>query len=326
VLRLLHKADITICIPAFQAAGFIDRTLRCAQGQTYSSLRIIVSVDLSTDDTLAICHQFAALDRRIEVLPQVERRGWYGNVNALLEKADTEFFFLYFHDDLILPQYCEHLRAALKKRSDAASAHCDLFDFGRSSVFRPGRTYEGSVAKRILTLWGVPERGTPLRSMIRADKVGSDFRLPVDEKESVAPGQTLLVRMVAAGPAVRVPETLYLRWQREDGLTGGWRQLPHEQLVDGWKADVAKVFALIDQLVTDSRDRRDLKIAQILHALLKLSKSCRRYGRRLPEPTDIHPDSPAIDIPDDIDRFGSEIAKWMRGMHHKVCGMYGDSA
>ena len=183
---------------------------------------------------------------------------------------------------------------------------------------------EGSVAKRLLTLWGVAERGTPLRSMVRRDKIGPDFRLPQEESDSLTPGQTLLMHMVAAGPAVRVPETLYLRWQREGGLTGGWRKMPYEKAIAGFKADVARVFSLIDELVPDPTDREILKIAQTLHVLHWLSGHCRKRGLRLPLPTEIHPDSPGIDIPEDIDRFGEEIATRLRSVRQEIGAAYSE--
>ena len=38
---------VSVCIPAWRAAEFIDRTLRCARAQTHDALRIVVSIDLS---------------------------------------------------------------------------------------------------------------------------------------------------------------------------------------------------------------------------------------------------------------------------------------
>ena len=117
---------VTVCIPAYEAGEFIDRTLRCAREQTHEALRILVSIDVSDDNTEAICRRHADDDERIEVLAQPERLGWAGNVNSLLDHADSEFAFLYFHDDVIEPTYCERLVGALRERPEAASAHSDL--------------------------------------------------------------------------------------------------------------------------------------------------------------------------------------------------------
>ena len=106
---------MTVCIPAYQAAEFIERTLGCASAQTYAKQRILVSVDVSTDPTAEICRKRARDDPRIEVIAQPKRLGWAGNVNFLLDSVRSEFAFLYFHDDLIEPEYSARLIAAVKK-------------------------------------------------------------------------------------------------------------------------------------------------------------------------------------------------------------------
>jgi glycosyltransferase involved in cell wall biosynthesis len=116
-------ADVSVCIPAYEAAAFIDRTLACARRQTHARLRILVSIDASEDATESICRRHAAGDPRIEVLAQPRRLGWSENANAVLARVRTPFCFLYFHDDIIVPDYVARLREALLQRPDAASAH-----------------------------------------------------------------------------------------------------------------------------------------------------------------------------------------------------------
>ncbi len=101
------SGDVTICIPTWQAASFIDRTLSCARAQTYPLLRIVVSVDRCDDGTLALCQAHAKNDSRLEVIVQADRLGWSGNANAALDRARSEFFCLYFHDDVITPDYVD---------------------------------------------------------------------------------------------------------------------------------------------------------------------------------------------------------------------------
>jgi len=318
LFRRREKPDVTICIPAFEAATFIDRTLRFAQGQTYRNTKILVSVDCSSDRTADICRSFAALDSRIDVIEHGVRLGWCANVNALLERVTTPFFFIYFHDDIILPQYCERLRGALLANPAAASANCDLLDFGLHNQIKPGRSYEGSVAKRILTLWGVAERGTPLRSMIRRDRIGADFRLPAEQPGTPTPGQALLLQMVAAGPAIHVAEVLYLRWNRKGGLLDSWSQMPVERVIDGWRRDLQQVFLMIDRKVPDPEDRKAVKFAQTLYVLRHLAGPCGAHGRPLPTAAELHREAQALDLPPDLDRFGSEIARWIALMHADV--------
>jgi len=175
----MPKADVTICIPTWQAEPFIERTLACARAQTYDRIRILVSVDRCDDATEAICRNQAAQDSRIDVRVQEERLGWSRNAHFLLDQVDTEFCFLYFHDDIIEPTYTERLLAALVDSPDAKSAHCDLERFGTQRAIDPGCTYEGTAAERLVRLLVGPVKGALLRSMLRSELLAkpSDFPL-----------------------------------------------------------------------------------------------------------------------------------------------------
>ena len=74
---------VSVCIPAYQAESFIDRTLHCAREQTYELQRIIVSIDASDDKTEEMCRSHAGDDNRIEVHAHTERLGWVDNINYL---------------------------------------------------------------------------------------------------------------------------------------------------------------------------------------------------------------------------------------------------
>ena len=314
--------DVTICIPAYNAAAFIDRTIRFAQGQTYPHVRILISVDRSDDDTAAICRAFAASDRRIEVTEQSERLGWAGNVNSLLERIDTPFFFTYFHDDVVLPQYCELLRATLLDRPELASTHCDLVLFGEIEADKPGADYAGPVTERIISLWTKPRRGSPLRSMVRTERVDAAYRLSERAVDSFLPGLTLLTRLMAAGPAARCPHRLYLRWQRKGGLTDGWSRLPLSQLVEGWAAEIGDAGAVFDGLPIDAADRSALKSSLVLYALSQLAEPHRAEGLALPAPDALHPEVSAAALAQDFSRFGPVIDGQIQAYRRKLAAAF----
>ncbi|NNC42690.1 MAG: glycosyltransferase family 2 protein, partial [Acidimicrobiia bacterium] len=92
--------QVTVCIPTYQSESFIERTLGHASTQTHQNLRILVSVDQSEDATEEICRRYAAADSRFEVYAHESRLGWAHNLNFLLDKVESEFFFIYFHDDI----------------------------------------------------------------------------------------------------------------------------------------------------------------------------------------------------------------------------------
>jgi len=106
-----HK--VSICIPTYQAEEFIQRTIDCARNQSYQNLEILISVDKSSDRTATICEENAKIDPRIQVEVQKQRLGWSQNTNAALSMSESEYFFVYFHDDIIDPAYVECLLTAL---------------------------------------------------------------------------------------------------------------------------------------------------------------------------------------------------------------------
>src|SRR4051794_9564568 len=197
-MRLCTETEVSVCIPAWEAAGFIDRTLRCAREQTHEALRIVVSIDLSGDGTEDICRAHARADDRVEVHTHCERLGWARNVNFLLDYVETELAFLYFHDDIIEPTYTERLVGALRDRPDAASAHCDMGHFGGSNWVNPGRQYEGTAAERVVTFLVAPDRGSLLRSVLRRTVLADGLRMPTGSNAGVWANEPFLVRLVAA--------------------------------------------------------------------------------------------------------------------------------
>jgi glycosyltransferase involved in cell wall biosynthesis len=267
-------------------------------------------VDRSTDETAAICRRFRSNDPRIEIIEQRDRLGWCRNVNALLERVDTPLFFIYFHDDLILPQYCEMLRAALIGDPHAASAHCDVLDFGLKDNIVKGRSYTGTVAERLLSLWTSDHPGGVLRSLMRLDSVGADFRLPSDDHHGFTPGHYLQLQIIAAGTASYVPDTLYCRWIRKHGLTDTWKGLPYEVILQGRTADLDRVYAFIDRKVMDSEEREILKIAITLYNHRKMVAAARLHRKPQPNFRDLHPDVPELRLPAGLQRFGTEACDW----------------
>lgn len=306
-----RDAEVSILIPAYEAESFIDRTLYFARGQTFAGCTIIVSVDAGEDRTADHVRRHAGEDARIEVAVHERRLGWAGNVNYLLGKAATPFFFIYFHDDILLPQYTEVLLKALKSRPDAASAHCNMGHFGGSNHISIGHNYAGSPVDCLLTFFLAPERGSPLRSLIRTEAAGS-LRLPENAVSGLWANEPFLMELVTTGPAVHVNEALYLRWdKRVGGLTDGWRNLSIGDEMSGHRTNLAKALDIINGVASDERDRAALTFALYLNFFPRLRRFEKEIGNELfKRPEDLHPDFAELnpELPAEI--FGEEISLW----------------
>lgn len=116
------RPRVTIGVPVFQGAALIGRALDCLSAQSFHDIRILVSDNGSTDDTVAIVERAMAADPRIELVRQPRNIGALANFGFCLEAAETEFFAWRAYDDLSDERYVERLVAALDADPGATAA------------------------------------------------------------------------------------------------------------------------------------------------------------------------------------------------------------
>lgn len=94
---------VSICIPTYNGAKYLEETLNCAINQTYPNIEIIITDDQSTDNTLEICNNFAKKDKRIKCFQNKKNLGLIGNWCESISKSskDSEWIKFLFQDDLM---------------------------------------------------------------------------------------------------------------------------------------------------------------------------------------------------------------------------------
>lgn len=311
------SGTVSLCIPAWQAEPFIARTLDFALGQTYPQTDILVSVDHCDDDTAGICHAYARTNPRLQVFAQPERLGWAGNVNFLLDQVRTEYYSLYFHDDVIVPHYVERMLLALHQRLDAVSAHCDMGHFGASKHVSHGVDYPESAVGRLAWFLVAPNRGSPLRSLTRSSVLAAGVRLPTDAIDGLWANEPYLLRLLAAGPALHVPETLYLRWdKRVGGLTDGWRKLSLEQQYSGFRVNASAFLAITDAAAGSDAERRALRFCVYVHVMAQVRAMENQYsGAGAITAGVFHPGFAELCSPGELAVLGAELEEWAMQRH-----------
>lgn len=98
---------VTVAIPTFNRARLAVRAIHSALAQNYSDLEVLVSDDVSSDDTVQRIN--AIQDSRLVFFAQRERLGLVGNFDFCLRHATGEFFMLVGDDDVLLPHAIERL-------------------------------------------------------------------------------------------------------------------------------------------------------------------------------------------------------------------------
>jgi glycosyltransferase involved in cell wall biosynthesis len=114
---------VTIGLPVFNASRYLAECLNALVGQTYRNIRIVISDNASTDDTIAICDGYAARDARITIIRTDKNRGAGWNHRRVLELATGTYFRWHGADDTIAPSFVAACVAALEVNPQAVLAY-----------------------------------------------------------------------------------------------------------------------------------------------------------------------------------------------------------
>jgi glycosyltransferase involved in cell wall biosynthesis len=93
---------VSVIIPAYNAASFLEETIRSIFGQTYCSWEIIIVDDGSTDNTSSICEKFSS--SKLRVIRQQNTGVAVARNNGLLN-AKGDFVVFFDADDLMSPDF-----------------------------------------------------------------------------------------------------------------------------------------------------------------------------------------------------------------------------
>lgn len=99
---------ISIIIPVYNVEKYLDKCIDSVVNQTYTNLEIILVNDGSTDNSPAICNNWADKDNRIKVISK-ENGGLSDARNAGLAAANGEYIAFADSDDYIEPDMYEKL-------------------------------------------------------------------------------------------------------------------------------------------------------------------------------------------------------------------------
>ena len=106
---------ISVVIPAYNIADYIERGLSSVQSQTYRNLEIIVVDDGSTDGTGEICDRIASGDERVSVIHK-DNGGPAEARNVGIARAKGSYLGFVDGDDWIDSDMYEKMLGALKEQ------------------------------------------------------------------------------------------------------------------------------------------------------------------------------------------------------------------
>ncbi len=210
---------VSVVVPSFNRARFVEATLDSVLGQTLDDLELIVIDDGSSDDSVE------RVRRRLEGVPESgpawqlvsrDNRGIARTLNEGLALARGRYFAYLDCDDVWEPTRLERQVAALSQAGTAAVAcFADgwIIDAEGRRVGRFGRHFPyrgGDIYRDLLLIRFMPSSPTSLFVRERLVEAGSfNERLPKVDYD-------VWLRVARLGPVAYVPEPLG-SWRRHEG-------------------------------------------------------------------------------------------------------------
>lgn len=130
---------VSIVVPVYNSAEFLSQCLDSLVNQTYSNIEILCVNDGSTDNSLEILNNYAAVEKRVKVFcKENEGKGAASARNIGLENASGEYIQFLDSDDFFEPDMVETLVIrANETDADVVIYHANRFDHKLQKVTQP---------------------------------------------------------------------------------------------------------------------------------------------------------------------------------------------
>jgi len=208
-----RRPRVSICIPSYNRATFIRRTLEAALQQAVDDMEIVVLDDGSTDGTLEVAESYR--DPRLRVVRADRHYGLGANFNRCLEVARGAYVKILCDDDLLYPNAIDRLADGLDRFPDAsfATSAWDLLDEG-GSVRMTARLVKRAPEDGVLvglreivrSSWLFRNRiGNPSSILLRRAALG-ELRFNTEYRQMM--DWELWLRLLKRGPLLYVPQVL----------------------------------------------------------------------------------------------------------------------
>ncbi|QHT69597.1 glycosyltransferase family 2 protein [Rhodocytophaga rosea] len=116
---------VTVIIPSYNHASYLDKRIRSVLDQTYQDFNLIIIDDYSRDNSRDIIALYAQQDKRIEVVFNEQNSGsTFYQWNKGVEMGKGEFIWIAESDDMADPVLLETLVGRLERYPTAGIAYC----------------------------------------------------------------------------------------------------------------------------------------------------------------------------------------------------------
>lgn len=124
----LSKPTISVIMPTYNRANFLQRSIPSILNQTYSDFEFIIVDDGSTDHTEQVLLGFANKDKRIKIVKNEENKGLIYSRNKALDLAKGEYIAIMDSDDQAFPNRFEKSLKVFEENSDIHALSAVTYD------------------------------------------------------------------------------------------------------------------------------------------------------------------------------------------------------
>ena len=209
-MKIANEPLLSIGLPVFNGENFVAETIESLLDQEFKDFELVIADNASTDSTVEICAQYAAVDPRIKLLKSDKNKGAAWNFNRTFHHGASKYFKWAAHDDLHAPEFLSRCVEILERDEEV------VLSFTRTNFIDDSGGDLGEykfpvnlseATKRDLFLiyatgghivheiFGVLRRDALRNTPLIGGYVGSDL--------------ILLGRLALAGKFVQVPEVLF---------------------------------------------------------------------------------------------------------------------
>lgn len=126
--------EVSVLLPAYNAAPYIGEAIESILNQTFSNFELIINDDCSTDKTWDLIQNYAKRDARILAYRNKENQGIAGNRNKLVLLARGEYIVWQDADDISMLNRVQKQFEFMQRHPDVAIVGGWLQFFNRNGV------------------------------------------------------------------------------------------------------------------------------------------------------------------------------------------------
>lgn len=134
---MMRKPTVSIIVPAYNAGDYLAECVGSILAQTFDCWELILIDDGSTDNTAAMCRDYAAAMPDKVRTRRVDRVGLSAARNTGIRMAQGTFITFVDADDRLFPQFLERMTALMQSEPDCGIAVAQFTQSEHRSIKTP---------------------------------------------------------------------------------------------------------------------------------------------------------------------------------------------